>query len=84
VNSTCWSGVKRNRNSLVNCCFNLGKDRYLFCEWVTSLEGCNVIDSSCKDFFFWLLDGGMKCWAGVFWADIMWVLRVCYFPSAKL
>jgi len=43
-----------------------------------------VMNSSCKDFFFWLFDSGVKCWAKVFWADIMWVLRVCFSPRAKL
>jgi len=84
MNGTCWGGIKGNGDSLVDCCFDLGKDRFLFCERVASLESCDVMDSSCKDFFFWLFNSGMKCWAEVLWADVMWVLRVCFSPSAKL
>jgi len=51
---------------------------------MASLEGCNVMNSSCNDFFFQLFDSSMKCWAKVFWVDIMWVLRVRIFPRAKL
>jgi len=83
MDGACWGSVKGNGDSLINCCFDLGKDRCLFCEWVASLEGCNVMHSSCKDAFFWLLNGGVKCWAIMFWIDVMWVLRVCFFPSTK-
>jgi len=50
---------------------------------MASLEGCNVMNSSCKDFFFWLLDGSVKCWAIVIWVDVMRVLMVCFFSSTK-
>jgi len=83
MNSSSWGSVKRDVDALVDCCFNLGKNRGLFCEWVASLEGCNVMNSSCKDFFFWLLNGSMKCWAEVFWVNMIGVLRICFFPSTK-
>jgi len=67
----------------VNCCFDLGKDEFLFCEWMTSLESCDVVNSFCKNFFFWLFSSSIKCWAKVFWADIVQVLRVCGSPTAK-
>jgi len=41
------------------------------------------MNSSCKDFFFWLLYSSMECWAKMFWADVVWVLRVCYSPITK-
>jgi len=84
MDSACWGSVKGNRDALMNCCFNLRKDRCLFSEWVTSLEGCDVMNSSCKDFFFWLLSGSIKCWAEVFWANVVWVLMVCCSPVAEL
>jgi len=46
MNSSSWGSVKRNIDALVDCCFDLGKNRWLFCEWVASLEGCDVINSS--------------------------------------
>jgi len=42
-----------------------------------------VVNSSCKDFFSWLLNSSMKCWTEVFWANVIWVLRVCFSPSTK-
>ena len=48
-----WGGMKRDFDTWLDCCFDLGKDRSLFCEWVTSLEGCNVVNPSCKYFFVW-------------------------------
>jgi len=48
-----------------------------------SLEGCDVMNSSCKDFFFWLFDGSVERWTIVLWIDVMWVLRVCFFPSTE-
>jgi len=80
VNSSSWGSVERDIDALGDCCFDLGKNRRLFCKWVASLEGCNVMNSSCKDFFFWLLDGSMKCWAEVLWINMMGVLGVCFFP----
>jgi len=68
----------------MNCCFDLRKDGCLFGEWIASLEGCDVVNSSCKDFFFWLLSSGVKCWTEVFWADVVWVLMVCCFPVTEL
>ena len=47
---------------------------------MASLEGCDVVNSSCKDFFFWLLDGSVKGWTEVLWVNVMGVLRVCFFP----
>ena len=85
MNGSGRGGVKRNVVALFDCGFNLRKDRFLFCEWVTSLEGCNVVNSSCKYFLvWWLLDGCVECWAEVFWTDVVWVLWVCFDPPAKL
>jgi len=84
MNGGDWGNIERDIDALVDCCFDLGKNRGLFCEWVASLEGHDVMNSSCKDFFFWLLDGSVKCWTEVLWVNVMWVLRICFFPSAKL
>jgi len=51
VNSGSWGSVKRDSDALLNCCFDLGENGSLFCERVTSLEGCDVVNSSCKYFF---------------------------------
>ena len=82
MDSTCWGSIEGNGDFLVNCCFDLGKDRCLFCEWMASLEGCDVVNSSCKDFFFWLLDSGVECWAEVFVTNMIWVLRIVNVPPA--
>jgi len=79
VNSGSWGSIKRDVDALVDCCFDLGKDRLLFCERVTSLEGCDMMNS-CKDFFFWLLDGSVKCWTEVLWVNVMGVLGIHFFP----
>jgi len=83
VNSGGWGSVKRDFDALLDCSFDLGKDRGLFCEWMASLEGCDVMNPSCKNFFFWLLDGSVKHRAVVFWINVMQVLRVCFFPSTE-
>jgi len=84
MDCACWGSIKGNLDSLVDCCFDLRKDRCLFCEGVASLESCDVMNSSCKDFFFWLLCSSIECWAEVFWADVVWVLMICYSPGTKL
>jgi len=83
VNGSGWGGVKRDINALVDSCFDLGKNGGLFCEWVASLESCDVVNSSYKNFCFWLLDSSVKCWAEVLWVNMMGVLRICFFPSTK-
>ena len=83
MNSGSWGGVKRDGNALVNCCFNLGKNRSLFCEQVAFLKSCNAVNSSCKYIFFWLLNGSVKCQTEMLWVNVMWMLRVCFFPPAK-
>jgi len=83
VDCACWSGVKGNRDSLVNGCFDLGKDRCLFCEQVTSLESCDMMNSSCKDFFLWFFSSGVKCWTEVSWVDVVQVLIVCCSPVTE-
>jgi len=50
---------------------------------MASLESCDVVNSPCKDFFFWLFDSSMKCWAEMFFTNVVWVLMVCYSPSTK-
>ena len=43
-----------------------------------------MVNSSCKYFFVWrLFNGGMECWTIVLWIDVMWVLRVCFFPKTE-
>jgi len=76
MNGSGWGNIKRDIDALLDCCFDLGKDRSLFCEQVTSLEGCNMINSFYKDFFLLLLNGSMKCWAEVFCTNLVWVLWV--------
>ena len=68
--------VKGDRDALFNSSFNLGKDGFLFFERMGSLEGCDVVDSSCENFFFLLFNGGVKGWAEVFQIDMVWVLWV--------
>ena len=71
--------------ALFDCWFNLRKNRFLFCERVTSLEGCNVVNSSCEYFLvWWLFDSCMECWAEVLRTDVVWVLRVCFLPPTEL
>jgi len=76
VNSGGWGSIERNFNALVGCCFNLGKNRFLFCKWVTSLEGCDVINSSYEYFFLCLLNSSMECWAEVFWTNMVRMLWI--------
>ena len=53
LDSGSWDSIKGDNDALLDCCFNLGKNRSLFCERIGSLEGCNVVNSSCKYFFMW-------------------------------
>ena len=84
MNSSSWGSIERDIDALLDCCFDLGKDGVLFCEWEASLESCNMINSSCKDLFLLLLNGSMKCWAEVFCTDVVWMLWVWFIPPAKI
>jgi len=53
VNGGGWDSIKGDGDALLDCCFDLRKDRGLFCEWIGSLEGCDVVNSSCEHFFMW-------------------------------
>ena len=62
-------------NALFDSGFNLGKKGFLFFERMGSLEGCNMVNSSCEDFFF-LFDSGVEGWTEVLWVNVIWVLWV--------
>ena len=47
------------------------------------MEGCNIVNSSYKYFFF-LLNSGMEHWAKVLWVNVVWVLGVCFVLPAKM
>ena len=76
MNGSGLGSIKRDFDALVDCCFDLGKNRGLFCEWVASLESCDMMNSSCKDFFFWLFDCSVECWAKVLCTDMVCMLWV--------
>ena len=67
--------VKGDRDALLNGSFNLGKNGFLFFKRMGSLKGCDMMNSSCKDFFF-LFNSGVEGWTEVFWINVVWMLWV--------